>query len=185
MNVYKRHTCHKHFANKSDEELKLKLDQFLEPNIPTLLAGDFNARHPLWGGIHNSHSNSTGEQIATFLENNGEEYTILNDDTPTFHRSSENVLLSTAIDLTIVSHHLIHKSGWQLTSLIANHVGILTTLGEMKHTPTGIPCSRVWNTKEANWPLFQQNLDEVLAKDSNDTDLTESENLESEANHII
>ena len=118
VNIYKRHTNNEHFEHKTEAELKLNLEQFLEPEIPTFLAGDFNARHPLWGGIHNLNTNPTGEQIATFLDDHGEDYTILNDDSPTFHRPHLQELQSTSIDLKIVSHHLIHKSGWQLTSLL-------------------------------------------------------------------
>jgi hypothetical protein len=192
INVYSRHTARtpsqiKSFLGVRAQDLILKLDQFIQPPLPTFIAGDFNAHHPSWD-TDDTIANPPGKLIAKFLEANVEEYTLLNDGSPTYCTNTENSAIQTAIDLTIVSHHLMGKCKWELTNLVANHIGICTTIGKMKHTPAGIPSSRVWNTKEANWDIYKINVDAVLANDSQNADiidLTNIKNLEKGAQHIV
>jgi hypothetical protein len=134
------------------------------------------------GGGKNA--NKQGNQIAAFLKDCSGEFTLLNDGSNTHFRQSKDTLLSSVIDLTLISHKLLTKSKWATTDILANHIGILTTLGSRFHTPTGIPSSRVWNTKNANWDLYQQHLDQILTDSPLASDLTDKDNLDQEAENI-
>jgi len=95
---------------------------------PTLITGDFNSWHTLWGSPRN---NKKGNTLSQFIHQSP--LTLLNDGSPT-HFSTHNTL--THVDLTLASATLALESVWFIESSTfgSDHFPIITTLFDTTST---------------------------------------------------
>src|SRR5699024_5095404 len=82
----------------------------------TLIGGDFNGHHTLWGS---EHSNQRGREILNFANSNG--FELLNEgDEPTFYASRGDRVICSRIDLTFASEKLFSEViSWRVSDLIS------------------------------------------------------------------
>jgi len=102
---------------------------------PTLITGDFNSWHTIWGSPRN---NEIGNTLAHFIHQSP--LTLLNDGSPT-HFSIHNTF--THDDLTLSSATLSLESVWFIKSSAfgSDHFPIITALFDTTSTPTFPPNS--------------------------------------------
>lgn len=172
INIYRKHGV--------ALDLNLVNDpSFHNPQFPTLIGGDFNQEHPLWGSSRQS-STSTGVlNTITFLDNSGA-YSVINTGEATHKQiASNNICVSTCIDVTIASNHIANNTIWELEPLLtSDHCAIRINL-DAKCTPIYRKSNKLWATRNANWAIFQHNLDKV------EHDTPPSTDLNSEAQNIL
>lgn len=138
-----------HF-NLKTEDLDQILDQIRPPYI---IAGDFNAHHPIWGSLNISRRGNIIEQFVLRNPN----VTLLNDGHPT-HITLANGNLS-AIDLTFSSSCIATKLNWEVHDDLnfSDHFPIKTSLNisqNQEYSQDRV----IWNVKRANWPNFEKEL---------------------------
>lgn len=92
--------------NQIKNPLKLLLDFIDKVNLGTVLAGDFNAHHPLWNNA--SKICPRGELIVDMIENR--DLISINDGSPTMIKPPNTT--PSAIDLTFVSSGIAPKTNW-------------------------------------------------------------------------
>ena len=113
---------------------------------PAVVAGDFNAHHPLWGTPAHRPPCQTGTQLADAILQS--DMVIINDGSPTHQNLGR-------LDLTLVSTDLAPKSTWKINdSLASDHFSITTTLNISRGTTTTQSTSKL-NFRKANWNSFQ------------------------------
>ena len=128
----------------------------------SVIAGDFNAHHHLWGTPTTRPPCTTGRKLADALLDST--MIVLNDGSPTHHNLGR-------IDLTITTPDIAPRSHWQvLDSISSDHFAITTTISVDKLN-FQIPTSPIFNYKKANWLLFQQDLATFAAEYIPDPDL--------------
>lgn len=116
--------------------------------------GDFNAHHDVWGS---EKYDSRGRIILKIAEDHN--LIVMNEGHHT--RFDARSGKTSAIDLTIVSHEIANKLGWSVDDDLrgSDHFPIfLTNL----QTPPNVTLRRRWKYEEANWPLFEQRIDQNL-----------------------
>ncbi|UYV79346.1 hypothetical protein LAZ67_17002248, partial [Cordylochernes scorpioides] len=128
--------------------------QFLTDN--TIIVGDFNAKHQLWGC---SMPNPRGKILSNLFDDNA--FMCLNDGNPTHHSYSYNT--AQALDISFSSPDIFHKCKWKiLKSIGSDHLPILIEISTK--TKTSSIKEKFWNFKKANWNLYQQNTNEDFRK---------------------
>ena len=138
-----------------------------------ILAGDFNARHSLWGDTVN---NDYGNQLVDNLDNN--QFTLLTSKTPTFLCEKG----SSFIDFIIVSNGLSDKLDPCYTDDIIElysgaplrgHVPLLTTLSEnSRRSETKV--EEKLDIDAINWNEWSEEIEKSIIKDSSDVNKLES-----------
>ena len=117
----------------------------------SIIAGDFNAHHPLWG-THLTPVCSIGRSLAEALEDSN--FVILNSGKSTHINGG-------CIDLTFASAHLAPHITWDvLDSVVSDHFGISITVSLPKEQPTNLQPRR--NYAKANWNTFASHLTTIL-----------------------
>jgi len=113
-------------ANIDYQAFKTLLDPHLHIDI---LAGDFNAKSPLWG---NSQYNARGEILEEAIADS-HAFSVINTGDHTFIGPQS----SSALDITICKHHIAWKSSWQIIPDLSgsNHVPILISIQDVNSTP--------------------------------------------------
>ncbi|UYV61256.1 hypothetical protein LAZ67_1004126, partial [Cordylochernes scorpioides] len=128
--------------------------QFLTDN--TIIVGDLNAKHQLWGC---SMPNPRGKILSNIFDDNA--FMCLNDGNPTHHSYSYNT--AQALDISFSSPDIFHKCKWQiLKSIGSDHLPILIEISTK--TKTSSIKEKFWNFKKANWNLYQKNTNEDFRK---------------------
>jgi hypothetical protein len=139
-------------------------------DIPFLLIGDMNARHPSWDpscGHDINTSNTNGRHLHDTITGD-HDWHLLNNDlsvpTPTHHHTSPP-FTATIIDLAITNNiglfnHFHVDDG---STLYSDHRAIIVTVASRSH-PTSLPTRYVWRTHDNDvpWMLFQLELTELL-----------------------
>ncbi|KAG7160423.1 RNA-directed DNA polymerase from mobile element jockey-like 33, partial [Homarus americanus] len=113
-----------------------------------LIAGDFNAHHPTINST--PRMNLDGHHLVELLTD-VPEITLINTGEPTH-------ILRGTLDLTFISTELVPVAQWEINDeLTSDHFATTTTLRMELLSPPPRPPPR-WNTKKANWKLYQDEL---------------------------
>ena len=129
-----------------------------------LVAGDFNAHHPILHSV--SPTNATGRHLAALLED-VPQVRLLNTGEATHVRGGK-------LDLTLVSSDLSPGASWQVhPTLTSDHYATLTTLTVVPPAPPLAPLR--WNVERADWGKFQEDLGEWWAEYAPPADLHQQE----------
>ena len=113
-----------------------------------LIAGDFNAHHPILNS--KGPTNEDGSHISHLLEELPE-ITLLNNGEATHLRGGR-------LDLAFIPTYLKNSSKWEIHShLVSDHYAIKISINLAK-IPTPPTPSPKWNIKAANWELFQEKI---------------------------
>lgn len=132
-----------HTSNTLDPRVVLSL---LHASCPTVLAADWNARHPMWNCAR---KNENGKILHELITQN--KIDIVAPPTPTFYPVTDKRNPST-IDFVLTKHtHLIHDIH-TLTQGHSDHVPVQFQIGA--HVPTKPPETRL-NYQRADWKLFR------------------------------
>lgn len=99
-----------------------ELDSLLEENVPTIIAGDMNAKHGSW---HSLQSNHKGNVLAKYASTNS--IVVDAPDTPTIHHSHSN-RIPDVIDIVILKETKHLHSLKVLNELTSDHDPVLLTL---------------------------------------------------------
>lgn len=114
----------------------------------TIIVGDFNAHHTIWG-CHDT--NRRGQTMENFINQNN--LTFLNTGTPTFYK---NNTIPSAIDLTISTNNIAQKINWYVhnSNLGSDHHPIVITYNEKPlYENSFVP---KWKFTKANWEKFAE-----------------------------
>lgn len=127
------------------------LDNLLDSDANTILAGDFNAKCPIW---HSSCTNRAGNTLLNHMELNN--YTIVAPDTPTFfpdiHQHNPDVL-----DIALLKTQNLRYELQNLNELSSDHNPILLTISSASHG--NAPPNNKFLT---NWKRFAVHLHESI-----------------------
>ena len=127
------------------------------------IGGDFNAHHSTLGSIRN---NRNGHHIIETL-NNIPEATLLNNQEPTH-------IAGRVLDLSFLSRNISNNAKWDLhPHLASDHIATCTEI-KIPQLANHTMAPR-WDTKRANWPLFQQELQKLLSNPPESQTLEERE----------
>ena len=129
------------------------LREILEENRflhKTLVTGDLNTQHPMWG---DHRTNRSGLQLEQFLTD--ADWFLLNTGLKTTTKGG-------ALDISICTSDIAHPSNWTVdTELFSDHFAQRITIGkkqyvaEQKHIPH-------LNYNKANWDIYRDNLEILL-----------------------
>lgn len=131
-------------------ELTNILTQLTEPFI---IVGDLNGHNITWG----SETTNTKGKI---IENEFDELTILNDNTPTHFNSGTGKF--TNIDLSFCSPRIVTSINWEVINQLygSDHFPIKITHSSDKPVVPN-PQITKWKIEEANWQLYKEILDKI------------------------
>lgn len=134
---------------------------FSQFSTDTILCGDFNCHHTLWGSTQNFNN---GNRLVSALNNKN--LIVVNDGNPT--RVTKPGERQTAIDLTITSPNLTSRIKWSIypDPMGSDHHPIIINFGSDFQPETIYPSNR-WNENSADWILFQTLLDSFLSQYNN------------------
>ena len=131
---------------------------------PIIIGGDFNARNKIW---HDHITDKRGEEVydITLTRN----LSILNNDRKaTFIRTVKNQISTSIVDLTICSTNLRDFiSNWKVDYSIVNssdHNAISFSLTNQKLTKPAKRSTYKYDTKSADWNLFDERLQDKIEK---------------------
>ena len=117
---------------------------------PSILCGDFNAHHRVWGPTQDRLGESLLEQVESSTR-----HAILNTGEPTH-------ISGTGIDITIASNNIAAKSEWSVHPyLVSDHNAIQTTI---RNTPLPPPEALTlrWRLDKADWSSFKSAITEHM-----------------------
>ena len=115
----------------------------LRSQTPSILCGDFNAHHHLWGPTRDGR----GDRLLDLIETTAS-HTILNTGVAT-HRSG------TGIDITIAHNSLAGRCDWSLhPHLASDHYAVQTTIHNIPSPPPMKPTAR-WCLRRADWDMYK------------------------------
>ncbi|XP_076052657.1 uncharacterized protein LOC143032075 [Oratosquilla oratoria] len=121
-----------------------------------IIAGDFNAHHPILHSV--SPTNSSGRHIDEIL-NTSPGVVLLNDGSPTHVRHGR-------LDLSFVSSSLLHRMSWSINdTATSDHFGIDMSLTVAPPPPVVQRIGR-WNPRKANWTLFKDRVAREVVTDA-------------------
>ena len=127
----------------------------------TIVVGDFNAHHPLWGSAK---ACNKGKYLARIIEDLNA--TVHNDGSHTFFHPRGTSCLDLSITTPDISHLFQWENSWNfmssdhaIISLSANS----NTTGINHHAMTPTP-SNAHNFKKADWASFSSNADSLLSQ---------------------
>ena len=138
-----------HIINIYDRDTHIDQEQYnLLLNYPnSIIVGDFNAHHKLWGHLK---SNKKGNDLLDIIDNHN--FVLHNDKSPThIHRYGSNVL-----DLTFTSSNIAHKFIWNNTNnfLGSDHCIIEIRKNTQENTQQYKQSSERFNLKLSDWNKF-------------------------------
>lgn len=138
----------------SKQQLTALIDSFQKP---LLLLGDFNGHHTLWGCRSDD---EMGKTIVDVLDL--ENLIVLNDGSPT--RLTRPNEAPSAVDLSIASPVISTGTTWEVLpdTLGSDHLPIQIIINAKPRETVNNAISRKWNTKKANWNLYNTLLEEKL-----------------------
>lgn len=114
---------------------------------PTILLGDFNAHHPLWG---NSRTDQAGREVERLLTSSN--LCLLNDKRATYCHPATATL--TAIDLSITSPSILQDYQWNVEDNPHGSDHFPITLKSTHQPPPTTPSG--WAFKRADWDRFSE-----------------------------
>ena len=125
-----------------------------------IFCGDFNSHNPIWGS---NKTDKNGREVEQFLTDNN--LVFLNDGTPT--RQDPCTLLTSCIDLTIVTRNLSPKCNWSVNNLILSSDNFLVTIDItfQKNNSTilnGTQFSQNWSYHKADWDKYKEILSNTV-----------------------
>ena len=132
--------------------------------LGVILAGDFNARHPMWG---DEISNEYGKQLVESLDSTS--FSIITSHSPTF--LCENG--SSHIDLMIISKNLANKVNKCVTDIdielfsgapLRGHVPLITEIEGTNNTEKP-PVIKKLDVNSINWPSWTEDLEKQIQRD--------------------
>ena len=131
---------------------------------PLLIGGDFNARSKEW---MDHLTDDRGEALLNLILTRN--LFVLNDDgRPTFMRTANNQISTSIVDLTISSLNLRdYISDWKVDFGIvasSDHNAISFKLVNQKLTKPAKKSTYKYDTKSADWELFDQELEDNISK---------------------
>ena len=133
------------------------ITHLLSTNEMSLIVGDINAHHSIWGT--NTNDDEIGEQLADEID--AADYTILNVNEVTRQPTNGQ---STSPDNNLASNDIALLSHWSVsTSLTIDHLSILITINSELSTIDG-PRRTYINFKNADWASYAEAWDKYLAE---------------------
>ena len=137
--------CTIHNVYIPPEEPITQEHDFLFEGEHSIVCGDFNAHHPMWGGFY---TNTRGAQIEKYILDS--DYVLLNTGQGTYltNRGTEN-----PIDLTMASPDIAAKAQWEVTNELcgSDHFVMLTHFTREAKTKK---YKSKYNLGKANWGEF-------------------------------
>ena len=131
---------------------KPDIRQAISDQEQSILCGDFNAHHLVWGPTQDRRGELLLDQIETSAS-----HTILNTGEPTH-------ISGTGIDITIASNSLAGKCEWGIHPFLASdHNAIQTTI---RNTPLAPPeCIKPrWKLHKADWPSYHSLIEDHMSR---------------------
>ncbi len=155
--------CYNPHRDISTEEFQFYFDQFPQNSI---VMGDFNAHHPLWGTPKRSRlSNPTGISLYNFLTNSINHSLLTPKGLPTYFDRRHGTY--STIDLTIGSGRFCHineiKSGPGIGS---DHFPIIHSYNVSPSTETLYGRNK-WNFKNVDWAKYKMAVSELVIDNEN------------------
>ena len=152
------------YNQKNTENIKTFKRILANTRLPvsTLLLMDANEHHPWWDPLCSTTSQGAQELVDWIGNQN---LSLLNTPgTTTFFRP--HLSRETTLDLTIATLDLVDKvKDWQtIIETGSDHYGILFSLQTTKDLVDSPTIQTKYNTKRANWELFQEELDRAIQK---------------------
>jgi hypothetical protein len=139
------------------EKVLAKLDAIVELNMPVLLLGDFNFRHPQLGdSVHIGTSNAN--RFISFLNNHS--LSVLN----TIHCWGMKTRKESILDLAITTHPHLFSLKIDFFPLGSDHSTLTVDVKLPSPPPAGTPPVHLprWSTKDANWELYHNSVQNSL-----------------------
>jgi len=128
--------------------MPLDIDNLLDFDHPTILAGDMNAKHPFW---NSRRTNATGLTLLNHMEENN--YFIFTPDTPT-HNPDQRYHQPDVLDIAILKdNHLQYQLCNFTDELSSDYSPVILTL---RGKPSFDPSKQQLNI--TNWPKFAVDL---------------------------
>lgn len=123
----------------------------LTSNLPTILAGDLNAKHPLWNSVS---TNSRGLALLKYVTSSSSNLTVTGPIEPTYY----HFMVKTppdVLDIAILRNILTSYDITTIQALTSDHNPILMTIGnKMVNTPT----SPRFSYAKADWQRFRAHI---------------------------
>ena len=124
-----------------------------------ILCGDFNSHNPIWGS---KKIDKNGREVELLLTNY--DLVLLNDGTPT--RQDPGSLITSSIDLSIVTRNLSSRCNWSAHNLNFNSDHFLITIDivfqrDAIQIPTDRNLPQNWSYHKANWDQYK----DILSKE--------------------
>ncbi len=130
---------------------KPDIQQAISDQEQSILCGDFNAHHLIWGPTQDRRGELLLDQIETSTK-----HTILNTGEPTH-------ISGTGIDITIASNSLAGKCEWGIHPyLVSDHYAIQTTIRNIPLPPPECIKPR-WKLHKADWSSFHSNIEDHMS----------------------
>lgn len=151
------------YNQKSREDSTPRTFQRSLQNTPLykdlILSGDFNSHHPWWSPRVET-PNSDAEEIVEWFEDN--ELILLNKPgVPTFRRGNSSSVLDLALLSQSISQRPYNYS--LLEDLVSDHIGCVISFQGTRDMVDNPLCQTRYNTKKADWALFQRTLQQSTA----------------------
>jgi len=99
------------------------VDNLLDTDLPTILAGDWNAKHPLW---NSQRTNAAGLTLLNHMEEN--DYLIVAPDTPTHHPDQRHHQPDVLDIVILKNNHLQYELCNFSDELSSDHSPVILTL---------------------------------------------------------
>ena len=155
-----------YFKPKSDiEEILTILSETLSripEETPTIIAGDMNTRHTMWGDIKNT---SRGTELLDFMSSQGFETLNKQDPGFTFNSLSNR---SSAVDIAFFKNtsNKLHAVFKRRKEIVSDHtiLEIVLRKRHISNEPNNTVIPQRFNIKKANWNAFQEKMQEELRK---------------------
>ena len=136
-------------------------------DVPFLLIGDMNARHPLWDPSCQHHPNTSGTQLYNIVTTQPD-WLLLNNQLPAAvptHYANAPTFTKSVIDLAVTNNlHLFHHFAVDdASTLLSDHRAVCVSL-KSRSRPLALPVRHVWRThnKDVPWSIFQTELSSLL-----------------------
>lgn len=130
------------------------IEKHLTSSLPTILAGDFNAKHPAW---NSKKTNNRGKALYQHSIKNT--YAVLGPIEPTHYSNALN-FAPDVLDIAIINNLVTYIEIESLPELPSDHNPVLITI--FNTNTCKIPPHPRFLYKKANWPLFRTTLDNKL-----------------------
>ena len=137
---------------------KPDIRQAISDQEQSILCGDFNAHHLVWGPTQDRKGEMLLDQVDACAS-----HTILNTGEPTY-------IAGTSIDITIASNNIAAKSEWGIHPFLASdHYAIQTTIRNIPLPPPECVKQR-WKLHKADWSSFHSIIEDHMSCHTPPTD---------------